>query len=83
MLRSIVMSKTEHLDIEKVSTKEISKAIKIAKLQGQWTSASALRYQAKILGGTPEHMMKQFDVHIERAERELKSLGAFGRVKLG
>lgn len=70
------MDVTDHLDLEKVSQREIAKLLRISKLQGQWTSAKSLKHQAEALTGVPDYMMRQFDVHIERVEADLQALGA-------
>lgn len=66
---------TDMLDVEKVSKRQNEELLKIARLQGQWTSSKSLQHQAELLGvGGP--IMGQFKVHIDRVETELKALGA-------
>jgi hypothetical protein len=69
------MKVEDHLDLEKVSKRESEKLLKIARLQGSWTSAKSLLHQAEALGVTGP-IMQQFTVHIERIESQLAELGA-------
>jgi len=64
-----------HLDVEKVAMRDLEKYLRIARLQGKWTSANSLKHQADWLGAS-ETMIHQFDVHIERIEAQLVELGA-------
>lgn len=66
------MEEFKHLDIEKVSTRFMGEWLRYARLQGQWTSAMALKRQAELLGAS-DAMMKQFDVHIQMIEEKLPS----------
>lgn len=66
------MEEFKHLDIEKVSNRFMGEWLRYARLQGQWTSAMALKSQAELLGAS-DAMMKQFDVHIKRIEEQLPS----------
>lgn len=65
----------KHLDIEKVADRGIREWLKIARLQGQWTSAMALKRMAQDLGCS-EAMMSQFDVHIKMIEERLPTPAA-------
>lgn len=69
------MKVEDHLDIEKVSQREVSKLLKIARYQGQWTVAKSLQHQAEVLGAEGP-IMRQFEVAIERIEEQLRELGA-------
>jgi hypothetical protein len=63
----------KHLDVKKVSERELEKLLRIARYQGQWTSAKSLKYQAESLGAS-DVMMRQFDIHINRVEEQLLEL---------
>lgn len=67
------MEDFKHLDVTKVAARELEKMLKIARYQGQWTSAKALKHQAEALG-VEGPIMRQFDVHIERVEEQLLKL---------
>jgi hypothetical protein len=69
------MQVTDHLDVEKVATREVKNLLTIARYQGQWTVAQSLKHQAEALG-TEGPIMRQFDVAIERIETKLAELGA-------
>lgn len=69
------MNVEDHLDLEKVSKRQNEELLKIARLQGQWTSAKALQNQAELLNTTGP-IMEQFKVHIESVEKRLADLGA-------
>lgn len=63
------------LDIEKVSKRQNEELLRVARLQGQWTSTKSLQSQAESLG-TEGPIIGQFKVAIERIENELATLGA-------
>jgi len=65
----------DHLDIEKVMQHETEKLLKIARLQGQWTSTKSIQHQAELLH-TEGPIIQQFVVALERIETRLKKLGA-------
>lgn len=64
------MEEFKHLDIEKVSARNMEEWFKIARLQGQWTQAKSLQHQAELLGTTGP-IMEQFNVAIKRIEEQL------------
>lgn len=69
------MNVEDHLDIEKVSKRDLNNWLNIARYQGQWTMAKSLQHQAESLK-TEGPIMRQFEVAIERIENHLAELGA-------
>lgn len=61
----------QHLDLEKVSKREMDEWLKIARLQGQWTTTKSFMHQAELLGETDTKVYQQMKVHLDSVEKRL------------